>query len=105
MRFSVHLVINLRNLLVSQSPDYPSVVLSPVGDQLENVISQYAKMTPILICKSQQLRIGENAFASFSKKKKKKREALPPKKNKKMCVCVYWWERFRDSSFFNAIFL
>ena len=90
MRFSVHLVINLRNLLVSQSPDYPSVVLSPVGDQLENVISQYAKMTPILICKSQQLKIGENAFASliaFSKKNRQ-REALPPKK-KQGNVCVF----------------
>ena len=91
MRFSVHLVINLRNLLVSQSPDYPSVVLSPVGDQLENVISQYAKMTPILICKSQQLKIGENAFASliaFSKKIYKGRLSLPKRKCVCVCVCV-----------------
>ena len=90
MRFSVHLVINLRNLLVSQSPDYPSVVLSPVGDQLVNVISQYAKMTPILIYKSQQLKIGENAFASliaFSTKKIDKGK-LSLQKNKKMCVCT-----------------
>ena len=91
MRFSVHLVINLRNLLVSQSPDYPSVVLSPVGDQLENVISQYATMTPILICKSQQLKIGENAFASliaFSTKKYTKGGSLSQKENVCVCVCV-----------------
>ena len=89
MRFSVHLVINLRNLLVSQSPDYPSVVLSPVGDQLENVISQYAKMTQILICKSQQLKIGENVFATLIAFSKKKKGGSSSQKTRKcVCVCV-----------------